>query len=104
MRGEPARPVIGRKRAGRVKPSAPSQKQPAAVGRRRLGPDQHDLALGIRKAQRQNLGDERSDLPGREVDHRCHLPSDQRFRLIMPRDLRRGFLQAEVGPKSIISR
>ena len=68
--------------------SGPSE-QPPAIGHLFARPDQHDLAVGIGKAERQNLRHERPDLAWRKIDHSGDLPPDEVRQSIMLGDLRR---------------
>jgi hypothetical protein len=77
---------------GRSIPSSP-------VGDGQARADQNHLAIGVGQAERQHLGHEFSDLPGRKVDHGQHLPAEQILRAVVARDLGRGFLDAEPGPE-----
>ena len=61
--------------------------QPAAVGHRAVGLDHHHVAAGVGKAEHEDLGPERSDLLGREVDHGSDLPAYQLFRGVVVGDL-----------------
>ena len=74
-------------------------KQPAAVRHLALNRRQHHRALVVGEAERQHLRHELADLARREVDDRRHLPADQRLRAIVFGDLRRRFLDADLGPE-----
>lgn len=65
--------------------------------------DQHHLAVFVREAEDEDLGDELADLARREIDDACDLPADQRIRLVVAGNLRRAALSPMVRPKSIQS-
>ena len=71
--------------------------KPSAVWHVSLNRSQHHVALLIRHAKRQHLGFELSDLSRREIDDCHHLPANKRFRRIVFGDLRRGFLDPDLG-------
>jgi hypothetical protein len=66
---------------------------------RHLAPraDQHDLAVGVGDAERQDLGHHRADLARREVDDGKHQAAGEVLEAVVPGDLGRGFLDADVG-------
>ena len=64
---------------------------------RHLGPrpDQHDLAVAVGDAERQDLGHRRADLARREVDDGEDEAAGEVFEAVVPGDLGRGFLDAD---------
>src|SRR4051794_6758389 len=62
-----------------------------------LRSDQHDCALRIGKAQREDVRHQRADLPWRKVDDGGDLTADQRFGSVILRQLSRRFLHADHG-------
>ncbi|KAB2957283.1 MAG: UDP-N-acetylmuramate dehydrogenase, partial [Thermoanaerobaculia bacterium] len=88
--------------AGPARPearAAPSVEPPA---RRHLavGPDENHRARRVRQAEHQHLRKHRADLPGREVDHRHHLPADQRGGRVVGGDPGRGAPLAQVARRA----
>ena len=78
--------------------------QPSAIRHLALDGAEHHGALFVGKTERQHFRHERADLARREIDHGENLTADQRFRRIVFGDLRRRFLDADIGwPKSIFS-
>ena len=61
-----------------------------------VGPQQHDAALLVERAEHQYLGHEGPDLTRWEIDHRNHQGVNQLVAVVMG-DLRRGALDARLG-------
>src|SRR3954453_3846 len=70
---------------------------PAAIRDLPFGSDQHDCALRVGKAQREDFRHQRADLPWRKVDDGRHLTADQRFWSVILRQLSRRFLYPDQG-------
>ena len=78
-------------------------KHPPAVRHWPLGSDQHDRALRVGKAQREDFRHQGTDLPRREVDDRRHLTADQVFGGIYFVTCADDFFTPMAGPKSMNS-
>ena len=85
-----------RRKATRLVRASAAACRSAPADRRR---DKHDRAVLVLKAERQHFGAQRADLARREVDHRHHLPPDERLGLVVHGDLRRGFLDPDLRPE-----
>src|SRR5215510_7134124 len=83
-------------RAGLKVATTGRSKQPAAVRHRPVKADEHDLAGVVGEAQSEDLRHELADLARREIDHRGDLAANQLCGLIVPGDLRRAFLHADL--------
>lgn len=57
---------------------------------------QYDIARCVREAEGEDFGHKRADLARREIYHGCDLFADQSFGVVMRRDLRGGFLHADL--------
>ncbi len=60
---------------------------------------QHDRATGIGHAEHQHFGHELADLAWREIDHRDHLPADQRLGRVVDGELSLAFSDSERRPE-----
>ena len=80
-----------------------SSEQSPAVGDGLGRRHQHHLSVGVWKAERQHLGQERSDLSRRKVDDGGYLAADKSIRAVVAGDLGGDFFRPISGPKSIRS-
>jgi hypothetical protein len=62
-----------------------------------VGFEQHHLALGIRKAQRQHFRHELADLARREIHDRRHLATDQLLQRVVRGDLGAALAHTDAG-------
>ena len=95
--GEPRLDGVGQLAGDDDRGAAPSSAAARAERHLAVGRDQHHGAGGVGEAEGQHLGAERADLAGREVDDGEHLPADERRRVVVHGDLRRGPALAELG-------
>ena len=68
-----------------------------AVRHRLIHGGENNVAVFVLETERQDFRAERADLARREVDDTKHLPADKAFQRIVNGDLRRGFLEADLG-------